>query len=149
MRYRSVICSFLSAGLLHSSSQAQTGDWQAVKKILPGSRIFVKSYPQSARCEFENATETELFCERSNLRIDFHRQNIRQVRLEHPNRSAVLGAVIGTGIGAGVGVAATKDSKDAETRVYDPILLGIVMGVILSVIMSRVSPLHGKVVYQR
>ena len=149
MRFRSVICSLLAAGLLISSSQAQTGDWQAVQDIPVGSYISVKSYPRSARCFFVNATDWELFCEQRGLRIDFHRQNIRQVRLEHPNKNALLGVLIGTGLGAGVAAAVTRNSNDAETRVADPIIFGILGAVVSGVLMHRISPVPGNIVYRK
>lgn len=153
MRKRQVVSSLLSAGLLLASSQAQTGDWQAVQDIPPGSEISVKTQSGSARCVFENATDTELRCERrlgkSPRSVTFDRQGIRRVRLERPGANAALGPVIGTGIGGAVGVAVTKDSKDAETRVYAPLLLGILGGVVSGIIMKKFSPVHGKVVYRQ
>jgi hypothetical protein len=154
MRRRQVISSLLSAGLLLASSQAQTGDWQAVQDIPPGSEISVKTESGSARCVFENATDTELRCERrlgTSLRsVTFDRQAIRRVvRLEHPGANAALGAAIGTGIGGAVGVAVTKDSKDAETRVYAPLLLGILGGIVSGVIMKVFSPVYRRVVYRQ
>src|SRR5215813_12361078 len=149
MRYRSVIYLLLCAVLLLGSCHAQTSDWQAVQNIPAGSYIFVKSYPRSARCFFENATDNELFCKLRNLRTDFHRENIRQVRLERPHKSPVLGMVIGEGIGAAAGVLITKDVKDVQARFYTPILFGSILGAISGIIMAKVSTVHGTVIYRK
>jgi len=145
MRYRRVTYWIVSAILFLLNCQAQTGDWQAVQDIPPGSLISVKTQFGSKRCAFQIAGDTELYCDV----VTFHRQSIRRVRLEHPNASAVLGAVVGTGIGIGVGVAVTNNSRDAETRVYDPAAYGILGGIVLGMIMHRIPVVHGKVVYQR
>jgi hypothetical protein len=141
----------LCVGLFLSTGQAQTGDWQAVQAIPPGSQISVKTQSGSARCVFENATDTELHCDRQVGRylrsITFSRQSIRQVRLEHPVASGVAGAVVGTGIGVGTGLALTQHSRD-EMRAYAPFYLGIGCGVLFAAIMSKISPIHGKVVYR-
>lgn len=145
MAYRSVTGFLLSAFLFLSNCQAQTGDWQAVQDIPPGSLISVKTQFGTTRCAFQVAGDAELYCDAGT----FHRQSIRRVRLERPNVSAALGAVIGAGIGVGVGVAATNNSRDAETRVYDPAGLAILGGIVCGVIMHRIPVVHGKVVYQR
>jgi len=140
-----MVCSLLSALLFLSSCQAQNGDWKAVQDIPPGSLISVKTQFGTTKCAFEIAGDTELYCERGT----FHRQSIRRVRLERPNASAVLGAAIGMGIGLGVGVAATKSSRDAESRVYGPAGVAILGGIVLGTIMHVNPVVHGKVVYQR
>jgi len=145
MRYRSVMCSLLTASLFLSNCQAQTGDWRAVQDIPPGSLISVKTQFGTTRCAFQIAGDAELYCDSGT----FHRQSIRRIRLEHLNASAVLGAAIGTGIGIGVGVATTRVSRDAETRVYGPAALGILGGIVLGVILHRIPMVHGKAVYQR
>ena len=148
MRYRSLTCCVLSTGLFLTSTQAQTDDWQAVKDIPLGSYISVKSLPTNAACYFVNATDTELFCDRSGLRIDFHRQNIRQVRLGHPQKSVAIWALIGLGAGVGAGLAIGKTSNDAETRVFAP-FIGALFGAIPGFVMGRLVVMHGKVVYRR
>ena len=162
MRRRSAFGSLLCLGLLASSSQAQTGDCQAVKDIPPGSYISVKIQRHKVRCFFSNATDTELFCLEQSLRkvypsrepvvhnYDLDRQSIHQVRPEHPVKSAFLGAAIGTGIGIGVGaVLANGPKPDPEARVYYPMFFGITSGFVSAKIMGHISVLHGKVVYER
>jgi hypothetical protein len=150
MQWRPTISGLLCVGLFLSSSQAQTGDWQAAQAIPFRSQISLKSQHGNFRCILQKTTDTELFCEHGSLgTIRFDRQDIRQVRLEHPDANASLGAVIGTGLGAASGVALTKGSKDAEIRVYTPIYMGIGIGVLLGVIMSKIPILRGKVVYRQ
>jgi hypothetical protein len=149
MRGRSIVCLLLSVGVFVSSSHAQTGDWQAVKDIPLGSYIVVKSVPTSTGCYFVNATDTELFCDQRGLRIDFHRQNIRQVRLDHPQKSLAVGTLVGIGAGIGIGVAVGIKSNDAETKVYAPIAFGALFGAVSGLIMGKLVVVHGKVVYRR
>lgn len=161
MRYRTIVSSLLCAGFFLSSSQALTGDWLAVQAIPPGSCISVKIQGITVRCFFFNATDTELFCEEHRLtrspsggavvhNFDLNRQSIRQIRLEHPIKSAFLGAVIGTVIGAGIGAALANGPKpDPEAQVYDPLYLGIISGIVGGKIMHHISIPHGKVVYRR
>jgi len=161
MRYRPIVFSLLAAGSFLSSSQAQTGDWLAVQAIPPGSYISVKSQRYTVRCFFLTATDTQLLCEEHSLRkypsgdpvvsdVNLDRQGISQVRLEHPTRSAFLGAVICTAIGAGIASALANGPKpDPEAQVYYPIFFGIVSGYIGGKITGRISILHGKVVYRR
>jgi hypothetical protein len=56
---------FLSAALLlASTAPAQTGDWQAVKNLQPGTKISVHSAgPFHNLCVFERATDEQLVCE--------------------------------------------------------------------------------------
>jgi len=56
---------FLSAAvLLASTAPAQTGDWQAVKNLQPGTKISVHSAsPFHNLCIFERATDEQLVCE--------------------------------------------------------------------------------------
>lgn len=147
MRYRSLACCVLST-LFLTSTQAQTGDWQAVKDIPLGSYIAVTSLPRNAACYFVNATDTELFCDRGGLRIDFHRQNIRRVRLDHPQKSSATWTIIGIAAGAGTGAAVGKTSNDAETRVYSP-FIGALFGAIAGFIVGKLVIMPGKVVYRR
>ena len=154
MRLRSMISVLLSTVFLLSSSQAQTGDWQAVEAIPSGSDISIKNQDRRIKCTLELVNDNELFCvERRPLVgapvLRFYREGIREVRLEHPGRSAFLGAVIGTGVGAATGYAWLRNSSDAETRVYTPIGMAILFAVPMGMIMGRISIPHGKVVYRR
>ena len=137
MRYRPIVFALLAAGSSLSSSQAQTGDWLAVQAIPPGSYISVKTQRYSVRCFFLTATDTQLLCDEHSLRkypsgdpvvsdVNLDRQGISQVRLEHPTRSAFLGAVICSAIGAGIASALANGPKpDPEAQVYYPIFLGL------------------------
>ena len=91
-----------------------------------------------------------MFCEEADAGgISFTRQNILQVRLEHPVKSAFLGAVVGAGTGTAMGAAlANGRNPDPEAQVYYPLFLGIVSGVFVAKIVGHRSVLHGKVVYR-
>jgi len=114
-----------------------------------GTYISVKSFPINAGCMFVNATETELFCQNRGLRVNFHRANIRQIRVERPTHSPFLGVLVGMAAGTAIGVAATHGSNDAETKVYGPAGLAIVGGFIGGALMSGLIVRHGKVVYRK
>ena len=154
MRWRRMIAVLLSVAFLLSNSQAQTGDWQAVEAIPSGSAIFIKNEDRKIKCTLERVTDDELFCvERRPLLgapvLRLYRDGIREVRLDHPGRSAFFGAIIGTGAGTAVGYASSRSSNDAETRVYTPIGIAILFGTALGLIMGRLAIPHGKVVYRR
>ena len=136
-----------------SSSQAQTDDWQAVEAIPVGSAISVKDEHSGLKCVLERVSDKTLFCVLARryvpIYVEFDRQRIRQVRLEHSGRNVALGTLIGIGAGAGIGYASSRNSNDAETRVYGPIGLAILGGLVGGLIMGKFPILHGKVVYRR
>jgi len=143
MHNRRIIGSALSIAFLISNAQCQSGDWQVVQDLPSGSYISVKTASQTVRCVFKAASSTELFCEDHWIA----REKILRIRLEHNVASGVLGAAMGAGIGVGTGVLLTRQSHD-EMRIYAPYYLGIGGGIVSAIIMSRISPLHGKVVYR-
>ena len=154
MQSRRIISVLLTLLFLLSSSRAQTGDWQAVEAIPSGSAISIKNEDRRIKCTLERVTDDELLCvERRPLLgapvLRFYRDGIREVRLDHPGRSAFFGVVIGTGAGAAIGYATSRNSNDAETRVYTPIGMAILLGSVLGGIMGGLAIPHGKVVYRR
>jgi hypothetical protein len=116
-RKRQIISSLLVALFFGFTAQAQTGDWQAVQNLKPGSYILVKAQHRY-RCSLESATDDELICEghlSRSLRLSIlriPRSEIHEVRkLPHPNQAK--DAWIGAGIGAGAGaVVAGTNSRD-------------------------------------
>src|SRR5450631_3391955 len=89
---------FLSAAvLLVSTANAQTGDWEAVKNLPPGTRISVRSGHLFIRntCFFLSATDDQLVCERALYsrrhmivppippEAVYERNRVREVRLGH------------------------------------------------------------------
>jgi hypothetical protein len=137
---------------------AQTGNWQAVKQLDPGVKISVRSEHHSLRstCYFQRATDDQLFCERilrgvSQVLIPpdavYERKKIREVRLEHSDRSnAATGAAIGGGIGATLGAA---NDNGTLTREGGALLLGTV-GALIGGSFGRDFPIfHGKMIYRR
>ncbi len=86
--------------IMASRTQAQTGDWQAVENVRPGSRISVRA-KYRVRCIFQRATQDELVCERiqsgliriSLSEITFDRWSVREGRLEPSDEAnAAVGA---------------------------------------------------------
>ena len=102
---RTIIIS-LTILLLSSLAPAQTGDWQAVKNLQPGTKISVQSGTRfHILCTFEYATDEQLLCERV-LRgprgpvippeRTYARAKIREVRFEHSDgTNMATGALIG------------------------------------------------------
>jgi hypothetical protein len=153
MQWRSIPSVVASVFLLLSNSPALPGDWQAVEAIPVGSAISVKDEHRSVKCVLKRVSDKTLFCVLARryvpIDVEFDRQSIRQVRLEHPGRNVALGTLIGFGAGAGIGYASSRNSNDAETRVYGPIGMAILGGLVGGLIMGRFAISHGKVVYRR
>jgi hypothetical protein len=157
MRHAKIIFLLSAAVLLSSSALAQTGDWQAVKNLQPGTRISVQGgHSFHNLCIFEHATDEQLVCEHilhgprgaflPSERV-YERKKIREVRLEHSDAANMAtGAAIGGGIGAAVGASAGNGSL---TRGGTALLLGT-GGALIGGIFGRDFPVaHGKVVYRR
>jgi hypothetical protein len=148
---------FLSALLLATAATAQTGDWEAVRNLPPGTRISVRDgHPFHNLCIFQRATDDQLFCERILHGLSrgmippeavYPRDKVRDVRLEHSDAANVAtGAAIGGGIGAAIGASAHSPSL---TRPGGALLLGT-GGAIIGGFFGRDFPItHGKVIYRR
>jgi hypothetical protein len=118
---RRIISSMVGVLFLGSSAHAQTGAWQAVENLRPGTHISVKTqhnYP----CLFASASEEELVCYRPRNRllrlpatITIPRGEIREVRME-PNQAkeAWIEAAIGAGAGAAAAASNSRTSPGAN-----------------------------------
>jgi hypothetical protein len=117
-----IISSMLIVLVFGSSVWAQTGDWQTVENLKPGSYILVKAQHRY-RCSLESATDDELVCEGhlprslrlATLRIP--RSEIHEVRrLPQPNQAkdAWIGAAIGAGAGATAAASNSRTSPGAN-----------------------------------
>ena len=151
---RQMISALLAVLLLASNAQAQTGDWQAVKNLRPGTRISVKTqhrYP----CFFASATEDELVCNgpdrllRLPPRMTFSRGEIREIRMG-PNQAkdAWIGAGIGTGAGA---IAAGTGSRDYPGfHAFIGGLAGAGVGALVGATVPIFQEIfhHGKIIYK-
>jgi hypothetical protein len=157
MSHTKAIFFLLAAVLLASTAPAQTGDWQAVKNLRPGTKISVQyGRPFHNMCIFEHATDEQLVCERilrgfSRAFIPpqavYERKKIREVRLEHSDAANIAtGAAIGGAVGAAVGAGAGNGTL---TRGGSALLLGT-GGALIGGAFGRDFPVaHGKVVYRR
>jgi hypothetical protein len=112
-------------------------------------------------CTFLKATKTQLFCQvieqapfpyiiRGDraYRLEFDRKIVREVRLEHSDRTNSL---IGVGIGAGVGAAlgAAGGNETAAERKGAAVLFGM-FGALIGGAMGKNFPLfHRNVIYKR
>lgn len=147
----------LTVLLLASIAQAQTGSWQAVEDLQPGTKISVQgTSPFHNVCIFEHATDEQLVCQRiqhgsrrafSPSERVYERKRIREVRLEHSDvANMATGAAIGGGIGAAVGASAGNGTL---TRGGGALLLGGI-GALVGGSFGRDFPVtHGKVLYRR
>lgn len=161
MRHTKVIFFLSAVLLLASAAPAQTGDWQAVKNLPPGTRISVRSNHLFVRntCFFLSATDDQLVCERalhSRRRMIippippeavYQRSRVREVRLEHGEDANMLaGAGIGAGVGAALGAGVNNGTL---TRGGGALLLGS-LGALIGGSFGREFPvIHGKIVYRR
>ena len=161
MRHTKAIFFLSAVLLLASTAPAQTGDWQAVRNLPPGTRISVRSNHLFVRntCFFLSATDDQLVCERalhSRRRMIippippeavYQRSRVREVRLEHGEDANMLaGAGIGAGVGAALGAGVNNGTL---TRGGGALLLGS-LGALIGGSFGREFPvIHGKIVYRR
>jgi hypothetical protein len=139
-----------------SSAQAQIGDWQEVENLSSGDTIFVQAERHFAKCRFEYATDSTLFCEQvyrspdvEPREVSFDRSEIRQVTLEYIREgSAAKGALIGLGAGATAG-AVSLDHGDARARLGAAIIVGTIGGMFGSLFGRTSRTVHSKVIYQK
>jgi len=140
--------------ILAPGARAQTGNWQAVENLAPGSRISVE-VGHRAICFFVVATHDALTCAPPRHRgflfgprkLTFPRQIVREVRLEHSEAAdAAFGAVIAGGIGVTVG--AGVKGPQAANRWIGALFLGGVFGAFGGAIGRDFPLLHGQVVYK-
>jgi hypothetical protein len=143
----------LALALCTSSAQAQTGSWQAVENLSPGSVISVRAH-HHVRCVFRSATDDRLICDPLQhgpvpLGPDetiYDRQSIREVRLEHSvGANELTGAAFGAGIGAAVGASSSNGSL---TRGGSTLLVGGIGAIIGGFVGKEFSILPGKVIYR-
>ncbi|MBZ5701584.1 MAG: hypothetical protein LAN84_07025 [Acidobacteriia bacterium] len=137
-----------------TNAEAQKGDWAAVQRIEPGTRISVKLRLRTV-CHFVSATENQLACKIPPegrmpflpSELKFERRKIRQVRLEHdPSVNSLAGMAIGMGTGAALGAAAGGKTL---TRGGGAILMGGI-GALFGGVYGMFFPVvHKKVVYKR
>jgi hypothetical protein len=157
MRCLRIILSVIVVLAFVPRAQAGKGDWRAVEKLQPGSRISIKIFSSPFRliCFFVRATDQTLTCELPQhgyvaigpSEITSNRGHVREVRLEFDEEAdAAIGAAIGAGVGAAVG--ASKNSK-TSTRGERAVVLGIVGGAIGGIFGKDFPVFHGKIVYQR
>jgi hypothetical protein len=135
---RRIVAATVASLLLATSAPAQTGDWQAVEKLKPGTLIYVKAQKRHA-CYFKSATPDELVCNEPRLvwhsRKKIPRAEIREVRVEPDSgKHARAGAGIGAGAGAAAGGA-----------------VGAVAGVPIGIVAGSMASIfrRGKVIYKQ
>ena len=138
-----------------SPLNAQTNDWQAVERIVPGSAISISILDHRGRreCVVLKVRDSDLACElqRGNFsrRITFLRSEIRDIRLEYPEDGrTITGALIGSAAGGILGGVIAAASKDPETRVLTPVV-GVFDCGALGAGIGRGIHRHGAVLYQR
>ncbi len=147
-----IIPSLLVVLMFGSSAQAQTGDWQAVQNLKPGTRISVKARHRYL-CSLESATEDELVCKvpehrlsRLPPRITIPRGEVREVRLAPCQaKAAWIGAGIGAGVGAAVGASTGTGSRGAGAS------MGALAGALVGGVVGATVPIfrRGKIIYKR
>lgn len=146
---RPVVSAVIVVLLLAASTPAQSGDWQAVQNLKPGTRIFVKAQKRYS-CTFDHATEEALVCKvprpfRGPSLVSLSRPEVREVRLQ-PNlaKHGWIGAGIGAGVGAAVGASSGTGSRGAGA------FFGALGGAMLGGLVGMIVPIFrsGKVIYK-
>jgi hypothetical protein len=143
--------------VMASIAAAQTGDWQAVKDLRPGTKISVQ-YEHSFHnlCTLEQATDEQLVCDHvlhgprgtfiPSERV-YQRNNIREVRLEHSDgANTATAAALGGGVGTALGASTRSHTL---TRGAGILLLGGIGALIGGSFGKDFPVIHGKVVYRR
>lgn len=135
---------------------SRSGDWQAVKNLMPGTRISVKT-GHRYRCVVEGVTDEELLCEahvprsfRMNTLV-IHRREIQEVRiLPHPNQTKDMWMGAGIGAGAGAVVAGTNSGAYPGVHAFFGGLAGALPGAIVGgmVPIFQVIFQRGKIIYK-
>lgn len=136
-----------------SSAQAQTGEWQAVQNLRPGTLLSIKA-SHRVKCIFQGATQNELTCQRfyreirvPSAQIVLDRQSIREVRLERSDEAnGTVAAMIGAGAGAAAGASTGNGTSSREGR---SLLIGGI-GAIAGWFFGRdFHILQGKIIYKK
>lgn len=137
-------------------SRGRSGDWQAVKNLLPGTRISVKT-GHRYRCAVEGVTDEELLCEahvprsfRMNTLV-IRRREIHEVRiLPHPNQTKDMWMGAGIGAGAGAVVAGTNSGAYPGVHAFFGGLAGALPGAMVGgmVPIFQVIFQRGKIIYK-
>ena len=155
MRHKRMIHCMFALLIAASSAQAQTGDWQAVKNLKPGSQVIVKAQ-RGYSCSVEGANDDQLVCEVQEHRslrtstLTIPRAEVREVRvLPNQAKDAWIGAGIGAGVGAIVAGSASRASPGANA------FFGALGGAGLGALVGAMVPLfqfifqRGKIIYKR
>jgi hypothetical protein len=154
MRRIRLIQPLLALLLCAWNAQAQTGTWQAVESVRPGSVISVRAR-YHIKCIFRSATDDVLICDsvrRGLIRlgppeVTLDRKSVREVRLERSRGANELaGAAIGAGAGLAIGASAGNGTL---TRGGGALLLGGIGGIIGGFVGRDFSILPGKIICQR
>ena len=159
-RSRRKIIVLLLVGLLlgrraEAQAHAQPRDWQAVKNLMPGTHISVKTQ-RRYRCSVESVTADELVCRaRTPFRtvtLTIRRSEVYEIRIS-PQPNQAKDAWIGAGIGAGAGaIAAGTNSRDySGFHAFVGGLGGAAGGALVGGIVPIFQLLlqRGKVIYKR
>ncbi len=153
MTFRKMLSSVLATLVFASSALAQTGDWQAVKELAPGTQISVKGgdFFIHNQCTFREATDDRLLCAGMTPVVPvlvFPRERVRQVRLERSLAArTATGALVG--IGVGVTLGALGSDRSGTTRGGRMLIGGAILGLIGGA-FGRIFPIiHGPVIYRQ
>jgi hypothetical protein len=125
----------------------QINDWNAVQGLETGRRVSVVTRASGRRsCRIADVSDSALVC--SNRRT-FPRPDVQEVRAEElqPNK-AILGIVVGAAAGGILLFLSSRNSSDAETRVYTPVF-GVIIGGALGAAVGHHIHRHGPVIYRQ
>ena len=132
--------------------QAQTDDWTDVKKLGPGTPISVVKQARKD-CLLLAVTDLELTCDEDIglllRRFVFVRDQVREVRLEMPEKNRmVAGAIAGAVVGGLLGFLGGQQSRDPEARGYAR-AFGIPIGALAGGALGHHIHRHGPIVYRK
>lgn len=154
---RRIISLAVSMFLFAGSARAQTGDWQAVKNLMSGTRISVKTQHRY-HCVVESVTDDELYCEAHVPRsfqvitLAIRRSEIHEIRISpHPNQAKDMWIGAGIGAGAGAVIAGTNSRTYPGVNAFFGGLAGALPGAIIGGIVPifQVVFQRGKTIYKR
>jgi hypothetical protein len=156
MRQRYLLPFLLLQLLLPACNDAQSGGWESVESLPPGTNISVHTRRRFP-CKLFDVTTEEIRCspdllpgQQPNRMFTFPRERVQQIHVEKTASNMAIGVALGIAAGAATGVAVCESGKCTSERLgMGELLMGGLFGAIGGIIGTHVPFVHGKVIYRK